>query len=273
MSRLSMNEVTTYRWTFEEDVLRFHEAGFQSLGVWRQKFTEYGEEQGIALLKSLSMKVSNLVWTGGFTGSDGRTFREGIQDAIEGIQQAAAMKADCLVVYSGGRGGHTNNHAWRLFREALSTLIPFLDEHGVSLAIEPMHPYCADEWTILTTLEETSTLLESFNHPRIGLVFDTYHLGFEEDWQAYLPRLLPYIRVVHVGDGMLPCECEQNRCLLGCGALPVAPMIQALEASGYQGHYDIELIGKDLDEFDYHEIVTQSKATLAKWLGEPSSIS
>ncbi len=37
MSRLSINELTTYRWSFEEDVNHYHQAGVAGIGVWRQK--------------------------------------------------------------------------------------------------------------------------------------------------------------------------------------------------------------------------------------------
>src|SRR5262245_62293382 len=47
MARLSMNEMTTFRWSFEEDVAQYAAAGFSALGVWRQKLSDFGEETGI----------------------------------------------------------------------------------------------------------------------------------------------------------------------------------------------------------------------------------
>ena len=73
------------------------------------------------------MPVSNLLWAGGFTGSDGHSFRESISEAADGIRLAAALKAGCLVVYSGGRAGHTHNHARRLLVDALRELAPLAE--------------------------------------------------------------------------------------------------------------------------------------------------
>ena len=50
MVLLSMNEMTTYRWSFEEDVQHYSAAGIEAIGVWRQKLADYGEEKGIELL-------------------------------------------------------------------------------------------------------------------------------------------------------------------------------------------------------------------------------
>ena len=123
MFRLSMNEITTFSWTFDEDVHEYQEAGYEGIGVWRPKLTDFGEERGIELLAESGLHVSNLLWAGGFTGSEGRSFRDSVEDAIEAIHLAAAMNADCLVVYSGPRAGHTCNHARRLTRRALKELV------------------------------------------------------------------------------------------------------------------------------------------------------
>src|SRR5215470_16418267 len=109
MARLSMNEMTTYRWSFEEDVVNYRAAGIPAIGVWRQKLSDFGEEKGIELLADSGMTVSNLLWAGGFTGSDGHTFRESMDDASEAIRLAGQLKAGCLIVYSGARAGHTHN--------------------------------------------------------------------------------------------------------------------------------------------------------------------
>ena len=80
-------------------------AGIRGIGVWRQKLADYGEEKGVELLAESGLEVSNLLWAGGFTGSDGRTLRESVNDALEAIRLAADLRAGCLVVYSGGRAG------------------------------------------------------------------------------------------------------------------------------------------------------------------------
>ncbi|MEK6237380.1 MAG: sugar phosphate isomerase/epimerase [Planctomycetales bacterium] len=261
MVRLSVNEVTTYRWTFEEDVTHYQAAGISAMGVWRQKLSDFGEEKGIELLQETGLQESNLLWAGGFTGSDGRSFRDSITDGIEAIRLAAAMKAECLVVYSGSRGGHTHNHARRLFIEAISSLIPHAAEHGVPLAIEPMHPDCAADATFLTELDDVLEVLDKLDSPEAGLVFDTYHLGFNGSVLERIPEIIDRIRIVHLGDGKEPPEREQNRCRLGDGVIPLQEIIRALTAAGYSGYYDVELIGEDVSGEDYHELIQQSKQT------------
>ena len=107
MAGLAVNELTTYRWSFEEDVAGYKAAGFEAIGVWRQKLADFGERRGIELIREAGLHVSSVLWAGGFTGSDGHSYQESIDDALDAIRLTAALDADCLVIYSGGRNGHT----------------------------------------------------------------------------------------------------------------------------------------------------------------------
>jgi len=128
----------------------------------------------------------------------------------------------------------------------------------VTLAVEPMHPGCGSEWTFLTGLDDALALLDEIDSPRVKLAFDTYHLGQEEGVVQRLAEVAGRIAVVHLGDTRQPPTHEQNRCLLGEGTLPLREMIAALTAAGYDGFYDVELIGEDIEQRDYDELLAHS---------------
>lgn len=266
MPRLSMNEMTTYKWTFEEDVARYARGGFAGIGVWRQKLAEFGEEPGLELLKSSGLAVSNLLWAGGFTGSDGRTLKDSVEDGLEAVRLAAALEADCLVVYAGGRAGHTLNHAHRVARDAIRPLLSLADDLGVTLAIEPMHAAVGAEWTFLSTLKDTLAFVDSFRNPRLKIVFDSYHLAQDAFVLDRLEEIAPRIAVVHLGDSRRPPEREQDRCPLGEGTLPLREIIGALTAAGFDGFFDVELIGEEIETSNYLELIRASKETFHQWL-------
>lgn len=267
MAQLSMNEMTTYRWSFEEDVEQYLRAGIGGIGVWRQKLSDFGEEKGIELLADSGLQVSNLLWAGGFTGSDGRSLRESIDDAEEAVRLAAQMKAGCLIVYSGGRAGHTHNHARRLVKEALSELASVAAESHVTLALEPMHLGCAADWTFLTGLDDTLALLDLVGSPWLKLAFDTYHLGQDQQAVERMDELADRIAVVHLGDCKGPPQHEQNRSRLGEGAIPLRQIVDALRNAGYDGFYDVELMGEDIEASDYCDLLRQSKRAFAELVG------
>ena len=258
MPRLSMNELTTYRWTLEEDLERYAAAGYDGIGVWRQKFSDCGEEHGVDLIAASGLRVTNLLWAGGFTGSDGRTPDESVQDARQAIKLAAALGAPCLVLYPGGRNNHIYRHAERLLRSALDLLIEDAEDADVTLAIEPMHKACAANWTFLTDLESTVALLESYRSPHLKLVFDTYHFGHDRAVLANLAELAPHVGVVHLGDRVGPHGVDQDRRRLGEGRLKLAELIRGLLDAGYAGDFDVELIGPQILPSDYESVLESS---------------
>ena len=259
MAILSMNETTTYRWSFEEDVAQYAAAGIPAIGVWRQKLSDCGQSRGIELLAQKGLKVSHLLWAGGFTGSDGRTFRESVDDAREALRTAAALQAGCLVVYSGARAGHTHNHARRLIQSALVELAPLATELGVTLAVEPMHPGCAADITFLTALDEVLNLLQAVNSPVVKMVFDTYHLGQDPAIIPRVAQLVPQIAIVELGDAREPPTIEQNRCRLGDGCIRLPEIVAALKSGGYDGYYGVELLGEEIDPTQYQGLLQHAK--------------
>lgn len=256
---LSMSEVTTYRWSFEEDVRRYLATGYQAIGVWRQKLADYGEEAGVDLLAESGLRVTNLLWAGGFTGSDGRSQQESIDDAAHAIRLAGAMNAGCLVVYAGGRNNHIFRHAQRLFRTAIDKLLELAEAAEVTLAIEPMHPACAAEWTFLTDLESTIALVESFASPYLKLVFDAYHFGHDRAVLANLREIVPFTALVQLGDRCTAHGIDQDRCALGKGLVPLSEILHNLLEAGYQGDFDIELAGQEIELSDYEQLLATSK--------------
>ena len=209
MAGLSINEMTTYRWSFYDDVTRYRAAGIQAIGVWRQKLADFGEEKGIELLAENGLRVSNLLWAGGFTG-DGHSYQEGIADAREALHLAAALGTSHLIVYSGSRNGHTHKHARRLFTSALVELLPLAEQLKIVLDVEPMHAGCAEEWTFLTTLEEALELVRDLNSPSLKLVFDTYHLGHDPEILSRIPEVARHVGIVHLGDGKCPPRASKT---------------------------------------------------------------
>jgi len=256
---LSMNEVTTYRWSFEQDVSRYEAAGYDGIGVWRQKLADYGEGRGIDRLAKSSLKVTNLLWAGGFTGSDGRSLQESVDDAAHAVRLAAAMEAGCLIVYPGGRNNHILRHAERLLTTAMESLLDLAEAADVTLAIEPMHPACATEWTFLTDMESTIQFIDRFNTPRLKLVLDTYHFGLDPVVRQNLAEIVPYTAMVHLGDRPDGATVDHQRCLLGCGVVPLEQIVRDLQVAGYEGDFDVELFGQDIEWCDYGQLLEGSR--------------
>lgn len=260
LDKLSMNEMTTYRWSLLDDVVAYRKAGYAAIGVWRPKLVEFGEERGCELLCDSGLTVSSISWAGGFTGSHGHSFREAVDDARDVLRTAAAVNAECLVIVSGCRAGHTANHARRLLVSGLRALADEAAEYDVRLALQPMHPMFASEWSFLTTLDETVDVLDRCDHEAVGMAFDVYHLWQEPRLLERIPEIAPSVSLVQLSDWRDPPRSEVDRCRLGEGEIPLRDIVQTFAQSGYNGYYEVEIWSEELWRSDYEALLAHSRS-------------
>jgi len=242
---LSISQMTTYRQSFAEDVVNCRTAGISRIGVWRRKLDDFGVERAVEVLSDHAVAVSSVSWGGGFTGGNGLSFDEAVDDTRTAIYQAARLRAHALTIVSGGRGGHIHSHARRLLLNGLAATVEIAAEHGVTLALQPMAAEYADEWTFLDSLEESLEIVRTFNHPFLGLAVGTCHVWQQEGVLELLESAAPWIAAVQLSDWTHQREDDRRR-LPGEGDIPLQAMIQALQRGGYRGDFELDVWSTDL---------------------------
>jgi sugar phosphate isomerase/epimerase len=264
MLRFSVSEVSTIKWTFEEDVINYHQTGLEALGIWYPKLREYGEEKGFELLREHQIEASSITFNGQFTGCKGRSFRACLVEALDVIQTAADMQVQTVVLLAGNRNGHTRNHAMRIFRTAIKELAEAAEAVGVHIALEPIHSGCGPE-AYLNTLPQCLDIISHAGSSNLGIVFDTYHLIQDSNAMNWFESVLPLVKLVQLGDAKCAPMGSPNRCLLGHGRLPLQQLIGLFRDSGYDGFYEIELFGEAVEQVDYPFWLDHSYQTAQRW--------
>jgi D-psicose/D-tagatose/L-ribulose 3-epimerase len=127
---------------------------------------------------------------------------------------------------------------WKRAIESYQQLIPVLEDCDVTFAIEPLNRF---ETFFLNTAADGAALCDAVNHPRIGLLIDTFHSNIEEKNVADAYRIAGrHLRHVHT--------CENDRGTPGSGHVPWADVFAALKETGYDGWLTIESFGFNLPE-------------------------
>jgi D-psicose/D-tagatose/L-ribulose 3-epimerase len=125
---------------------------------------------------------------------------------------------------------------WQRMVEAFQELTPLLDKSGVTLAIEPLNRY---ETYVLNTAEDAAVLCREINHPRVGILFDTYHANIEEKSTSNaIETAGPWLRHFH--------SCENDRGIPGSGHIPWQQVFESLRRVAYDGWLTIEGFGFSL---------------------------
>jgi sugar phosphate isomerase/epimerase len=265
MFHVAISQLTTSRWELPEEIARLADHGFDRLSLWRAKLSDHGSAAAASLLTSAGMRVSSLQWAGGFTGSDGRTFAESVEDAAEAIETAAAVGAPVLVVHSGCRGGHTRAHARRLLVQALEMLAPIAGAAGVTLAVKPMHATAASGCSFLTHLVDALELVEDAADPAVRMAFDLWQFADDPGLVRLLPRLAAATVVVQVADRNGPPTSELERLPAGHGSLPLESLALAFIDHGYGGDFEFDPVGDTVASLGYERVLAETRRVTDAW--------
>lgn len=266
-SQMSISQLTTFRWELpvEIDHLAFH--GFDAMALWRTKVSDVGADETRKLLDRSGIRVSSLQWAGGFTGGEGRTFRESVDDAVEAIEIAERVGADVLVVHAGCRGGHTLGHARRLLEEALLILAPIAAGRGVTLALEAHHPAAAAGGGFLSRLAQALEWVDRFDHPAVRLTLDLWQFGDDPTLHGLVPDLAKRLALVKLADRVGPPSTDRDRLPPGQGDLPLESIVADLHAAGYRGDFEFEIVGEGVEAIGYDAVLTNLRRVADGWAG------
>jgi sugar phosphate isomerase/epimerase len=258
-SKLAVNESTTNRWLFLEDVTAYCEAGFSSIGIWLPKLIQFGEERGIELIRDFELSVSSVSWAGGFTGWNGQSFEDSVEDARAAVKTAGELNAESLVVISGARCGHTLSHAHQLLVDALKILADDASEYGLSLSVQPMS---SREWSFLTSLDETLDILDECDHPLVKMAFDVSQLWKEPQLIDRIPEFSSLVKTLQLCDQRDLPRCEFDQLMPGDGIIPLEEIINAFLDADYDGYFEIKIWSEELWDSDYFELIRTCRSRL-----------
>lgn len=268
MRRLSICQFSTNRWSFHQDILKYASLDVGSVGIWKSKLLDVGAQEAADFLFEMKMDVSSLHWAGGFTGSEGNSYIDTVNDAIESVKIAGMLGAETLIVHPGARNGHTTGHAMRLLETALNSVAPVAADYGVRLALEPMSFQGKCPWTFMNGVDPVLQLISNFDAADVGIVLDLFHVGSQYEVLAKLSQFVDRIALVQLGDRNRAGDFRGKRCPLGTGVLPLADWIRHFEEIGYSGYYEIETWGVTRRCADYPAIVSADLAYAQEQLVE-----
>ncbi len=161
--------------------------------------------------------------------------REHLVRCIEtAAEMGAHLLGGALFAPIGYLPGHRpTEDEWRWAAEMFQSVCEALEEHDVSLAIEPVN---RSETFFLRTGAEAGKLCSAIGHQRVGVTIDTFHANIEEkSIAAGIESVGPQLKHVHLS--------ENDRGMLGSGHVDFPAILGSLQRIGYEGFLMIEGFG------------------------------
>jgi D-psicose/D-tagatose/L-ribulose 3-epimerase len=169
-----------------------------------------------------------------------RATREWLREAVDTVAAIdGTLLAGPMYAPVGELPGHRRTESeWRWAVDEYRRLGAMIDGSGVRLAVEPLNRF--ETW-FLNTAEDARKLGDEIGSESIGILFDTFHAGIEEDdITAALASLEGRLFHVHLS--------ENNRGIPGCGHIPFTAVIETLRAMRYSGYAVVESFASAIPE-------------------------
>jgi sugar phosphate isomerase/epimerase len=264
LSRFSINQMTVKQLSLPELVDACRELGIGNVGLWREPVQSYGVEATAKLVRDAGLTVTTLCRGGFFTAIDPDERAAALDDNRRAVDEAATLGTDTLVLVSGGlpAGSKDLHGARERIADALSVLGPYAEEHGVKLAIEPLHPMYASDRCVVSTLTQALDLAERFPAQQVGVTVDTYHIWWDDNAPAQIARAGAggRIHTFQLADWTtpLPEGVLNGRGQIGDGAIDMREWQRYVEAAGYTGAIEVELFNDALWARDGREVLAET---------------
>ncbi len=218
-------------------------AGFAGISPWRREVEGHDVAAIARAIKDAGLVVPGYCRSTYIPSTDQSGFLANIDSNKRAIVDAGVLGAETFVMVVGGLPAGSKDLAAARAQvvHATGILAAFAREHGVKIALEPLHPVYAADRSCLTLLSEALDMAEAIG-PDIGICLDVYHVW----WDPYLARDIARARNkisnFHICDWLVPTtDILNDRGLMGDGVIDVPAIREMVEAAGFDGLVEIEI--------------------------------
>lgn len=246
--RFGFSEFTTWPWSFKQDVERYKEHGADCIEVCEFKLAhnDYGdqlkyiEKHGMTVA-SVQAKVHSI-----FVDSMAPTPKDPA-DRVHAIKEAIELSAPHLpkdtpfIVITGAPPEGNMRKTIETTVESLKELGDFAAKHHMKIAFEPLNPINVNTDTAVWGLDHGLDLVEKVNHPSVGICIDSWNVWETPNLEDVIKQCGSRILVIQLSDWKTP-RSTADRYTLGQGDIPLAKMIRAIRATGFEGPWVVEIL-------------------------------
>lgn len=244
LSQLCIHTITTKPWNIETAAQNFSEAGVKGITVWRDALEGRNIKQTGQLLRDHGLHIVSLCRGGFFPNKDKTKRMAALDDNRRAIEEAAQLGAPLIVLVCGSDPDQSLEDSRRQIQDGIASIIPAAAEAGIKLAIEPLHPMYADTRSAINTLSQANAMAIALNSPSVGVAVDVYHLWWDPDLENEIKRCSDHghLLAFHICDWNVPTtDLLLDRGLMGEGCIPIKKIRSWVEATGFNGFYEVEI--------------------------------
>ncbi|HEX3167747.1 MAG TPA: sugar phosphate isomerase/epimerase family protein, partial [Chitinophagaceae bacterium] len=228
----------------EEAAKNYSAEGVKGITVWRDALANRNIRQTGQLLRDHGLNIVSLCRGGFFPNKEKEQRKLAIEDNLKAIEEAAELGTQLIVLVCGADPTESLEDSRKQILDGIQTILPQAVATGIKLAIEPLHPMYADTRSAINTLAQANKMAEQINSPSVGVAVDVYHLWWDPSLEQEIKRCgdNDHLLAFHICDWNTPTvDILLDRGLMGDGCIPVNKIRSWVEATGFNGFYEVEI--------------------------------
>jgi sugar phosphate isomerase/epimerase len=221
--------------------------GFGGIAPWRREIEGHDIKAIACHIRDAKLKVTGYCRSTFIPATSVEAFRANVDANKRAIADAAVLGAESFVMVVGGlaQGSKDLAAARRQVAEATAELLACGKEHGVRIALEPLHPVYAADRSCLSTIDEALDLCDRLgvaSEKMLGVCLDVYHIWWDPALESAIARAKGRILGFHVCDWLIDTKDILNdRGMMGDGVIDIPAIRRMVEGAGYRGLIEVEI--------------------------------
>ena len=253
-----ISEFTTQPWSFDEDVARYAKLGIDTIEVVEAKLDGARCAEQMAAIAKAGLEISGVqpkVRT--FFASRMTPDPKGLDERVAALRGSIERLGRYApgVPFITNTGAHPRGdmaEAMRVVGEKLGELAKVAADNGVLLALEPLNPSSVNVESAIWTIDQALEVIDRADSDKVGLCLDYWNIWQNADVAEQIARAGSRIFTVQASDWRTP-RSFADRIVPGTGDLPLAELIRATRATGYDRPYVIEIFSNDVADSLYDD--------------------
>jgi sugar phosphate isomerase/epimerase len=280
MWRFGISEVTTWPWTFEEDLIRYRALGADAIEIWEFKLDRDARKrrEQLSAVRAHGLSISSFQADVHALFATHLSREPAAFDARRDIflqtldALAPLLPGTVFVLNTGIAAGGDVQTAFDLTVAAYRDLAKRAADLGVLLALEPLHPLAMNEDSFAWNLEDALDIVTAVDSRALGICADVWNLAGQYGLKERLARCAGSVFLAQVSDYRRP-RSFLDRLAVGDGSIDYAPFLDGLRASGYRGPLVLEIFSKNVPDSlydgDLHAVIERSRSALERLYRRP----
>ena len=260
--RVSLSAISTFRWDLDADLAFYERAGITAIGASLAKLEATGLEAGARRIRDAGLRVTNLIGIGPFHLAEPTQWPEQRARVQGALDAAEAVGAECMILTTGPAGALTWEDAADALEEALAPVVADAAARGIPFGLEHTNSLRAD----VGFVHSLADVVDLARRLAIGVCVETNACWAERGLGDTIAAGVDTFRIVQVSDYAIGTLSTPNRLVPGDGDIPFGRILGQVLRAGYEGCFDLELIGPRIDEEGYESACTRAVDALGRLL-------